>query len=49
LPSRWGVDDIPLIIQDRRFTPDGQFFDRMNHIAVTNGYVGDTALGVATR
>ena len=44
LPSRWGVDDIPLIIQDRRFTPDGQFFDRMNAIAVTNGYVGDVAL-----
>jgi blue copper oxidase len=44
LPSRWGVDDIPLIIQDRRFTPDGQFFDRMNTIAVTNGYVGDAAL-----
>jgi blue copper oxidase len=44
LPSRWGVDDIPLIIQDRRFTADGQFFDRMNIIAVTNGYVGDTAL-----
>src|SRR5262249_38029438 len=38
------VDDIPLIIQDRRFTPDGQFFDRMNYIAVANGYVGDTAL-----
>ena len=44
LPSRWGVDDIPLIIQDRRFTSDGQFFDRMNAIAVTNGYVGDVAL-----
>src|SRR5262245_26337441 len=44
LPSRWGVDDIPLIIQDRRFNPDGQFFDRMNYIAVVNGYVGDTAL-----
>jgi blue copper oxidase len=44
LPTRWGVDDIPLIIQDRRFTPDGQFFDRMNDIAVTNGYPGDTAL-----
>ncbi len=44
LPSRWGVDDIPLIIQDRRFTPDGQFFDRMNAIAVTNGYIGDIAL-----
>jgi blue copper oxidase len=44
LPSRWGVDDIPLIIQDRRFTPDGQFFDRMNAITVVNGYVGDMAL-----
>lgn len=44
LPSRWGVDDIPLIIQDRRFTPDGQFFERFNIVAVTNGYVGDTAV-----
>ena len=44
LPTRWGIDDIPLIIQDRRFIPDGQFFDRMNAIAVTNGYVGDIAL-----
>jgi blue copper oxidase len=44
LPSRWGVDDIPLIIQDRRFMPDGQFFDRMNIVAVTNGYVGDLML-----
>jgi blue copper oxidase len=44
LPSRWGVNDIPLIIQDRRFTPDAQFFDRMNVITVTNGYVGDIAL-----
>jgi blue copper oxidase len=44
LPTRWGVDDIPLIIQDRRFTPSGEFFDRMNYIAVVNGYVGDVAL-----
>jgi blue copper oxidase len=44
LPSRWGVDDIPLIIQDRRFRPDGQFFDRMNIIAATSGYVGDVPL-----
>ena len=44
LPSRWGVDDIPLILQDRRFTPDSQFFDRMNIVAVTNGYVGDMVL-----
>lgn len=44
LPSRWGVDDIPIIIQDRRFSKDGQFFDRMNLIAVVNGYVGNVAL-----
>jgi blue copper oxidase len=44
LPSRWGVDDIPLIIQDRRFTQDGQFFDRMNIIAATSGYVGAVPL-----
>ncbi len=44
LPSTWGVDDIPLILQDRRFQRDGQFFDRMNMTAVTNGYVGDVAL-----
>jgi blue copper oxidase len=49
LPSRWGVDDIPLIIQDRRFRTDGQFFDRMNAITVTNGYVGDIALVNGTR
>jgi blue copper oxidase len=44
LPSRWGIDDIPLIIQDRRFTTEGQFFERFNITAVTNGYVGDTVL-----
>jgi blue copper oxidase len=44
LPSRWGIDDIPLIIQDRRFTPGGQFFDRMNIVATTFGYVGDFML-----
>ncbi|SMF55886.1 blue copper oxidase [Tistlia consotensis] len=44
LPSRWGVDDIPLILQDRRFNPDGSFFHRFNLVAVTAGYVGDSLL-----
>ena len=44
LPSRYGVDDIPLVLQDRRFTPDGQIFYRMNLAAVTVGYVGDVVL-----
>ena len=44
LPSRWGADDIPLILQDRRFNPDGSFFHRFNMMAITTGYVGDTML-----
>jgi blue copper oxidase len=44
LPSRWGVDDIPLIIQDRRFRADAEFFDRINAITATNGYVGDVSV-----
>lgn len=44
LPSRWGVDDIPLILQDRRFNADGSFFHRFNLVAVTAGYIGDTML-----
>jgi blue copper oxidase len=44
LPSQWGVDDIPLILQDRRFNADGSFFHRFNLVAVTTGYVGDTML-----
>ena len=31
LPSRWGVDDIPLILQDRRFNADGSFFPSIQH------------------
>jgi blue copper oxidase len=44
LPSRWGINDLPLIIQDRRFLSNGQFFDRMNLVTATNGYVGDMPL-----
>ncbi len=41
LPHRYGVDDVPLILQDRRFDAAGQF--DLNGHAVT-GYVGDTIL-----
>ena len=44
LPSEWGVDDIPLVLQDRRFNSDGSFFHGFNLAAVTVGYVGDTVL-----
>lgn len=44
LPSEWGVDDIPIILQDRRFNQDGSFFHRFNLATITTGYVGDTVL-----
>ncbi len=44
LPSHWGIDDIPLILQDRRFNGDGSFFHRFNMIDITAGYVGDIML-----
>ncbi|MCO1335098.1 multicopper oxidase CueO [Microbulbifer sp. OS29] len=44
VPARWGVDDIPLVLQDRRFTSDGQFFHRFNEITIAAGYSGDHML-----
>ena len=44
LPSNWGVDDFPIVLQDRKFNADGTFFHRFNLAAVTTGYVGDTVL-----
>lgn len=44
LPSRWGVDDIPVVIQDRRFNGDGTLFHRFNLAAVSVGYVGDRVM-----
>lgn len=41
LPRTYGVDDIPVIIQDKRFGPDGQL-DGSDHTPV--GLLGDTIL-----
>lgn len=41
LPSRYGIDDIPVILQDRRFEVTGRF--DLGGRSVT-GYVGDTIL-----
>jgi len=44
LPSEYGVDDIPLVIQDRRFNPDGSF-DYLSAMPDTMmGYKGDVIL-----
>ncbi len=44
LPSRWGIDDIPVVLQDRRYDAAGAFFHSFNPITVAVGYVGDTML-----
>ncbi|WGD36504.1 multicopper oxidase domain-containing protein [Lysinibacter sp. HNR] len=41
LPHNYGVDDIPVVVQDRMFSSSGEFTTRER--AVT-GYVGDTIL-----
>lgn len=44
LPSNYGVDDIPLIVQDRRFNEDGSFRYVGMHRDVMTGVYGDRIL-----
>ncbi|PLA74948.1 copper oxidase [Hydrogenovibrio sp. SC-1] len=44
LPSTWGEDDIPLIVQDRYFTADGQLSYLPSAMDGMNGMTGGTYL-----
>ena len=44
LPREYGVDDIPLVIQDKLFDSSGQFIFPRQHQAITAGLLGDTIL-----
>ncbi len=44
LPSQYGVDDIPLVIQDRRFKADGSFAYVSSMHDEMAGFKGDTLL-----
>ena len=45
LPSTYGVDDIPLVVQDRRFNEDGTFrYVGMGMMDVMMGVLGNTIL-----
>lgn len=44
LPQQWGIDDVPLIIQDKRFTADGQIDYQLNMMSAAMGWFGDTLL-----
>ncbi|QCR37129.1 multicopper oxidase CueO [Nissabacter sp. SGAir0207] len=41
LPTQWGVDDIPLVLQDKRFTADGQVDYRLDVESAAVGWFGD--------
>jgi FtsP/CotA-like multicopper oxidase with cupredoxin domain len=44
LPGTWGVDDLALVFQDKRFTASGQIDYTLSAGDRLNGYVGDTLL-----
>ncbi|WP_024552169.1 multicopper oxidase CueO [Franconibacter helveticus 513] len=49
LPKLWGIDDVPLIIQDKKFTQDGKVDYQLDVMSAAVGWFGDTLLcnGVA--
>ncbi len=44
LPRTYGVDDIPVILQDRLFSPDGSLYYDRSPMAVMTGLRGDTVI-----
>ncbi len=44
LPSRYGVDDLTLVLQDRRFTRQGQFDQSLSMSERMMGFLGDTII-----
>lgn len=44
LPKQWGIDDVPLIIQDKRFFTDGQIDYKLDVMSAAVGWFGDTLL-----
>jgi blue copper oxidase len=44
LPKQWGIDDIPVIVQDKKFTADGQIDYQLDVMSAAVGWFGDTLL-----
>lgn len=44
LPSRWGIDDIPLILQDKRLNADGQIDYQLDVMSAAVGWFGELML-----
>lgn len=44
LPAQWGIDDVPVIMQDKKFTADGQIDYQLDVMSAAVGWFGDTLL-----
>ncbi|MDN8601278.1 multicopper oxidase CueO [Citrobacter sp. S2-9] len=44
LPTQWGIDDVPVIIQDKQFSADGQIDYQLEMMTAAVGWFGDTLL-----
>ncbi len=48
LPKQWGIDDVPVIVQDKKFNADGQIDYQLDVMTAAVGWFGDT-LALFTR
>ena len=44
LPKQWGIDDVPVIVQDKRFTAAGEIDYQLDMMSAAVGWFGDTLL-----
>nr|WP_318382936.1 multicopper oxidase CueO [uncultured Enterobacter sp.] len=44
LPAQWGIDDVPVIVQDKRFNADGQIDYQLDVMSAAVGWFGETLL-----
>ena len=44
LPAQWGTDDVPLVIQDKRFNAQGQIDYQLDVMSAAVGWFGDTLI-----
>jgi len=44
LPKQWGIDDVPVIVQDKKFTSAGEIDYQLDIMSAAVGWFGDTLL-----
>ncbi|WP_337016937.1 multicopper oxidase CueO [Leclercia sp. AS011] len=44
LPKQWGIDDVPVIVQDKKFTAEGQIDYQLDVMSAAVGWFGDMLL-----